>query len=119
MYLTGIQEFSHSIISFSVLDKYEMFTPQASEQRTYPRDQDADRNIDYVMDNMRPLVVAKHVPADNTFDFRIVSREEIGIAEQYPVEENNIECLHSVEHDDEPDKELKESEAVPDPIPSA
>ncbi len=67
---------------------------------------------------MCPFVISEHVTADNAFNFRIISREEVGITEQHPVKEDNIERLHTVEHDDEPDKKLQKSEAVFYSVPS-
>ena len=71
------------------------------------------------MDNMRPLVISEHMAADNALNFRIESREEIGIAQQHPVEENNIKSFHTIEHDYEPEKEFQKSESISYAVPSA
>ena len=69
------------------------------------------------MQKMRLFVIAEHMRSYYAFYFRIKVREEIGVAEQHPVEERNVVELHDVEDRNEPREEPAESEAVFHAVP--
>ena len=45
------------------------------------------------------FIVAEHVRTYDAFQLRIEVGEEIGVAEQHPIEEKDIVELHAVKHD--------------------
>ena len=58
------------------------------------------------------FIVAEHVRTYDAFQLRIEVGEEIGVAEQHPIEEKDIVELHAVKHDKKPQEKPREAEAV-------
>ena len=71
------------------------------------------------MADMGFCVIAEHMRADDALEFRIEMGKEVRMAEQHPIEKQNIIDFHAVEHDEEAHEELRESEFISKPVPYA
>ena len=69
------------------------------------------------MPQVRRLVVAELLRPHDALQLRVEVGEEIGVAEQHPVEENDVVDLHGAEDAQEPPEERPEAEAPPDAVP--
>ena len=71
------------------------------------------------MHKMLLFVIAEHMLSDYPFCLRIKMREEVRIAEQTPVKEQNIVDLHDIKHCNESAEESPEAEIILHSIPNA
>ena len=71
------------------------------------------------MADMGFCVIAEHMRAGNALEFRIEMGKEARMAEQYPIEKQNIIDFHAAEHDEEAHEELREAEFISNPVPYA
>ena len=69
------------------------------------------------MPQMRRLVVAELLRPHDALQLRVEVGEEVGVAEQHPVEENDVVDLHGAEDAQEASEERPEAEAPPDAVP--
>lgn len=64
-------------------------------------------------------VIAEHMRADDALELRIEMGKEVRMAEQHPIEKQNIIDFHAAEHDEEAREKLCKAEFVSQPIPYA
>ena len=68
------------------------------------------------MNDMRPLVISEHVAPDHSPCLRVVTGKESWVAQQDPIEKDDIIRLEQYHHQTEPQKELPESKAIIDAV---
>ena len=71
------------------------------------------------MADMGFCVIAEHMRADDALEFRIEMGKEVRMAEQHPIEKQNIIDFHAVENDEKAHEKLREAEFISNPIPYA
>lgn len=71
------------------------------------------------MADMGFCVIAEHMRADDALEFRIEMGKEARMAEQHPIEKQNIIDFHTVEYDEKAREKLCKAEFISQPIPYA
>ena len=71
------------------------------------------------MENVFFFIISKQLRIRMTLEFGIKVGEEVGMAEQYPIKEENIVNFHEVKHNEEPYKKFPEGKLVLEAIPGA
>ena len=77
------------------------------------------RDIEQAVQDMGPLVIAKHMRADHALQLRVKMRKKARVAQQHPVKENDVVELHRIEHGEKSRKKAPKAKAVSNAVADA
>lgn len=87
-----------------------------SEKRANPREGGGEGDVEQKVRKMRFFVVPEQLRADDALDLGVKMRKEVRMAQQHPVEKENVVDLHDIEDDEVAREKRAEGETVFDVV---